>query len=1544
MKRAVRHSAFAALAVALALLLAVGSLGFWSARRNADAFRAVERLEEVRYSLTEVLVAVLSMESANRGFAISGDQAFLNAYQDDEADLERSLARVQDLTRDDPEQQRRLAALTSLMQAKTAFMRQTIGLRRGGDAPTAQQRIAIGDNGKPLMTTIRAAIRDLEDAGNNELRRYGAQSRMLFRLTEGGFIFGGFLALVLVGLAALRIRHDLRRRETAELERERFFMSSQDLLCIAHADGHFKRVSPSFTEVLGWSEDELLRRPFIELVHPDDREPTNREVERMVTAGEKVLHFENRYQHKDGSWRWLSWKGVPQPGGFLYASAREVTAEKWNEALQSARADVLGRLASAASLPELLGALIQHVERIYPGRPASILLLDEAGRLHNAATTGLPEFYNAAIEGLAIGPGVGSCGEAAASKQRSVAPDLEVHPNWQPYLDLTRRADLRACWSQPMLGEDGRVLGTFAIYSRKPASPGEADIRLLEEVARIAAIALQRRQAEEALRASEENLAITLRSIGDAVLTTDAQRRVTRMNPIAETLTGWTEAEAQGRPIDDVFRIINEETRQPALIPVDDVLATGEIQGVANHSALIARDGAERSIADSAAPIRDQAGRITGVVLCFHDETKERRGRRAAEQRTAERIAQQNVLLDLRDHQEEALPAFQRHIAAVIADTLHVERVSIWHFDPAQTSIECQNLFIRSTRKHENGLRLAAADYPSYFKAVGNRESVLADDARTHPATSEFASGYLDPLGITSMLDVPVRLGGRLVGVLCCEHVGPARQWTAEENRFAVSAASFLMLALERDERRKAEEALRASEENLAITLRSIGDAVLATDAQRRVTRMNPIAETLTGWTEAEAQGRPIDDVFRILDEKTRQPAVIPVDDVLATGEIQGLTSNTALIARDGTERSIAENAAPIRDSARRIVGVVLVFRDVTREREAEEQLRASEAYNRSIVESGQDCLKVLSLDGKLLEMAAPGRRLMCVTDFEAIRNADWVTFWRREEDRVAVERALDEARAGGTGRFTGHTPTMDGTPKWWDVEVSPILGSDGKPAQVLAVSRDITAQHETEEQLRRLNDGLEQIVQDRTAALGEAERAGGVGSFEFDLATGITHWSEVLYRIHGVDPAMFTPSYETFLALVHPDDRASIERETAAAIERGGRYEHVKRIVRADGAVRSIETRAEVIRDAALRPARIVGVCTDVTDRLEAANQVEASRRSFETLFDFAPDALVIADAAGNIVRCNRRVERLFGYTANELEGRPVEVLIPDAARTRHVALRASYVESPVARAMGAQGEKLQGLRKDGSIFPVDISLGPMDSPDGPLVAAAIRDVSERVQAESIIRDSLREKETLLKEIHHRVKNNLQIISSLLGMQSDSAADAVSRRLLLESIHRVRSMALIHERLYQSSTLAHIDFGDYARSLTAFLVRSYAAGANVRVVVDAEPVELNIETAVPGGLILNELVSNALKHAYKDGGTGELHVAVARMPTGECSLTVRDSGPGLPAGFDPGKSSALGLQLVTALTRQIKGTLQVLSEGGAYFRITFRELTYANR
>jgi two-component sensor histidine kinase len=215
--------------------------------------------------------------------------------------------------------------------------------------------------------------------------------------------------------------------------------------------------------------------------------------------------------------------------------------------------------------------------------------------------------------------------------------------------------------------------------------------------------------------------------------------------------------------------------------------------------------------------------------------------------------------------------------------------------------------------------------------------------------------------------------------------------------------------------------------------------------------------------------------------------------------------------------------------------------------------------------------------------------------------------------------------------------------------------------------------------------------------------------------------------------------------------------------------------------------------------------------------------------------------------------------------------------------------------------------------------------------------DITERKRNEEQIRRSLTEKEVLLKEIHHRVKNNLQIISSLINLQSAHIRDHQTAQLFKDSQNRVRAMALVHERLYQSADLARIDFAGYVQDITNHLVRSYQTSfRSVNVKVEVDRISFNIDTAIPCALIIHELVSNALKYAFPDGRQGEIRVRLAQGPDEALTLVISDNGVGFPANVSMETTDSLGLQLVRSLTEQLKGKLQHQHDKGTAFHIKF--------
>ena len=313
--------------------------------------------------------------------------------------------------------------------------------------------------------------------------------------------------------------------------------------------------------------------------------------------------------------------------------------------------------------------------------------------------------------------------------------------------------------------------------------------------------------------------------------------------------------------------------------------------------------------------------------------------------------------------------------------------------------------------------------------------------------------------------------------------------------------------------------------------------------------------------------------------------------------------------------------------------------------------------------------------------------------------------------------------------------------------------------------------------------------------------------------------------------------------------------------------------------------------------------------------------------------DGIHLVDFTGHIIYANKANEKIYGYSANELVGKHVNKLNADNEFDEAAVI-------PAIRETGRWDGELRAAHKDGHVFPIWLTAALVKDDQGNPISllGIVRDITERKKAEEQLKSSLKEKDILLKEIHHRVKNNLQIVASMLQLQSGYIKDKESKILFEESQKRVETMSLIHEKLYRSQDLARIDFREYVDGLVENLLTLNAGKSKlIEMNMDIKGVVLDIINSIPCGLIINELVSNSLRHAFPNGKKGRIDIHMNVDKQGMVSLSVSDNGTGFPENVDFRNTQSLGMQLVSSLVNQLSGKIDLDRNEGTCFRIEFR-------
>lgn len=736
----------------------------------------------------------------------------------------------------------------------------------------------------------------------------------------------------------------------------------------------------------------------------------------------------------------------------------------------------------------------------------------------------------------------------------------------------------------------------------------------------------------------------------------------------------------------------------------------------------------------------------------------------------------------------------------------------------------------------------------------------------------------------------------------------------------------------------------------LATAVEHAGDAIYVSDFDGNLEYANPAAEKITGYTQAEVLGKTPASLFRSGHHSAEFYQAM--FDTIASGQVW--RGNLIAKRKDGSLCYQEATISPVRDRTGMFTHVVAVKRDVTLALDSQKALQESEERLRLALDAASMGTWDWNLvTGKITWSANHEAHFGFVPGtFDGTYEA-FLSCIHPEDREFVIESLNRTLNYGENYDIEFRIIVVEGSIRWAGSKGQVFYNEIGQPVRMAGIDLDITQRKRTEAALQKSEKRFRQIFQEASFSIAVAD----FHTHQF------VHVNPAFYQLLGYSPSeMISLSFDE---ITHPEDLPQ-DLHYLEQINQDQRdsYRMEKRYFKKNGEVVWVKMAVTMLRDEDGNPEFSLALIEDITERRQLQTELmrseERFRTSLENMLDCFGIYTSIRDSNGKIVDfvieyINQAACVNNHLTKDEQFGKSLCEILPVHTKVGLFEAYCKVVET--GQPLVKESVVYADIYNDEHLYRV-VDLQVVKLGDG--VAVAWRDVTERQQVQEQIQASLQEKETLIKEIHHRVKNNLQVISSLLRLQSRQIKDRQALELFKESQNRVLAMALIHEKLYQSSDLTQIDFQAYIKSLVQELCRSYdvcKSTVTFKVKVNQKGTDaddssilgqktycsqsplLAIDTAIPCGLIINELVSNSLKYAFPDNRSGEICITFQESEHKHFLLSISDNGIGLPSNLDFRNTKSLGLQLVCRLTKQLEATIELSRHPGTEFKIAFAEL-----
>jgi PAS domain S-box-containing protein len=700
--------------------------------------------------------------------------------------------------------------------------------------------------------------------------------------------------------------------------------------------------------------------------------------------------------------------------------------------------------------------------------------------------------------------------------------------------------------------------------------------------------------------------------------------------------------------------------------------------------------------------------------------------------------------------------------------------------------------------------------------------------------------------------------------------------------------------------------------------------AIIVLDKNDRVVVWSPACERLFGWSAEEVIGRenPIVPAEKA-DEYNRLSA-----DVYDGKNLIDL--DVARRHKDGYLVNVSLSTAVLYGDDGQINGRMAIITDMTERKKAEAQLRQSEEHFRLLFERHHAVMLLVDPDSGMIIDANPSaveyygysRQTLCAMNIGQINGLPV------SELRTELQRAKYEKR----NYFVFPHRLASGESRIVEVYSSPI---EIKGQVVLfSIIHDVTERVEAEKRESALAQNY-RIVADNTYDW----------EYWVDPKGQFVYCSPSCARITGYSAEEFLNDSSLMDRIIHPDDINLYIAHRKNSGKRGHSEELEFRVLRPDGSICWLGHACQAIFDDSGTFLGMRGSNRDITERKQADAELKNSEARYRAVVENQTEMIARWRLDGTRTFVNEAYCRYFGIPIESAIGTNFLPYVEQADR--------QAVSEKIARLTSGQAALEVDVHRvilpNGQIAWNEWREQPIFDETGTVVVeiqSVGRDITEQVQAETNLRASLDEKEALLRELYHRTKNNMQVIIAMLELQASYVEDPTVTTVFEEMENRIRSMSLVHQKLYQSQNLSSINFKDYISDLASLLLENYRLTHHqVRLQFDMEDVFVLIDTAIPCGLIINELITNAIKHAFPQGREGEIRIKIRLQPSGAINITVADNGVGVPDGFDFHRDGKMGTQIIYALAEhQLRGKVKFSGGHGVTCQIKIRQGYYSPR